>query len=162
MRCAKGITEHFSRHSLLKVKFWCFTMTAEDRYDSLIQWYAAENSITPWQLLKAQIKAESSFDPMAHSGAGAMGLAQFMTATFNEWALKERIQNANPYNPEHSIQCQAAYMRWLLDQFAGNLDRALGAYDFGVGHEQRHDPWPQETIDYVKKINVFLGEYLRR
>ena len=136
-------------------------MTTDDRYDSLFQWYAAENSISPWQVIKAQVKAESSFDPMAHSTAGAMGLSQFMTATFNEWSLKLRLKNPNPFNPEHAIECQAAYVRWLLDQFAGNVDRALGAYNFGVGHEQRRDAWPQETINYVKKINAFLADYLK-
>lgn len=135
-------------------------MRRDDRYDSLFQWYAAENDIAPWQLLKAQANAESSFDPMARSVAGAMGLSQFMPPTFNEWSLKLRIPAPNPYNPEHSIWCQAAYMRWLLDQFAGNLDRALGAYNFGVGNEHRQKPWPAETINYVEKIKKYLAEYL--
>ena len=135
-------------------------MTADDRYDSLIQWYAAEHDIDQWQLLKAQVKRESSFNPIALSGAGAMGLAQFMRPTFDEWALKLRIRIANPYNPEHSLQCQAAYMRWLLDQFANNKDRAFGAYNFGVGHEQRHDPWPTETVNYVRDIRKFFTEYV--
>lgn len=134
-------------------------MKREDRYDSLFMWFAQENDIKPWYLLKAQAKAESSFDPNARSVVGAMGLAQFMPATFNEWALKLRIPVPNPYNPEHSIWCQAAYMRWLLDQFAGNLDRALGAYNFGVGNEHRQKPWPQETINYVEKIKKYQAEY---
>lgn len=133
-------------------------MKRDDRYDSLFQWYA-EHSDVDWLLLKSQVKAESNFDPMARSAAGAAGLAQFMGPTFNEWATKLLIHSPNPYNPEHSIMCQAAYMRWLLDQFAGNLDRALGAYNFGVGHEQRHDAWPRETVSYVKRINFYYAEY---
>jgi soluble lytic murein transglycosylase-like protein len=135
-------------------------MPAEDRYDSLIRYYADKHEVSPWQLLKAQIKAESAFNPMARSSAGAMGLTQFMAPTFNEWVSRLNIVNPNPYNPEHSIHCQAAYMRWLLDQFAGNLDRAIGAYNFGVGNEHRQKPWPDETINYLARIKVYLAEYL--
>lgn len=133
-------------------------MKAEDKYDSLFQFYGALNDID-WRLLKAQVKQESQFDPMARSGAGACGLAQFVAATFTEWANKCHIASPNPYNPEHSIQCQAAYMRWLLDDFQNNLDRALGAYNFGIGNEMQHKPWPSETVNYVKHIKEYYEEY---
>ena len=133
-------------------------MNSTDRYNSLFQFYGEKYGVD-WVLLKSQVRAESDFDPMARSQVGAMGLSQFMQPTFTEWANKLYIHSPNPFNPEHAIQCQAAYMRWLLDQFAGNLDRALGAYNFGVGHEQRHDPWPRETVSYVKRINFYYAEY---
>ncbi len=134
-------------------------MRIEDRYDSLIRYYAEINNFAPWLVLKAQIKAESGFNPMARSFAGATGLAQFMPTTFMEWSARLLIASPNPYNPEHSIACQAAYMRWLLDQFAGNLDRALGAYNFGVGNEQLHKPWPLETVKYLARIKTYFREY---
>lgn len=133
-------------------------MNSTDRYDSLFEFYGERNKIDA-KLLKAQVRAESDFDPMARSNAGACGLAQFMPQTFTEWSIKLRIHSPNPFNPEHSIQCQAAYMRWLLDQFAGNLDRAIGSYNFGVGREQRRDSWPHETIQYVEKVKAYLKEY---
>lgn len=134
-------------------------MPAENRYDSLIQFYAERNDFKPWLVLKAQIKAESSFNPMARSMAGACGLAQFMPGTFAEWSSKLLIASPNPYNPEHSIQCQAAYMRWLLDQFAGNMDRTIGAYNFGIGNEMLHKPWPLETVKYLARIKGYFREY---
>ena len=133
-------------------------MPAENRYDSLIRFYAERHDMS-WLLLKAQIKAESAFNPMARSSAGALGLAQFMPATFAEWATNLLIASPNPYNPEHSIQCQAAYMRWLLDQFAGNRERAIGAYNFGVGNEHKRKPWPQETVMYLARVKTYLREY---
>jgi len=133
-------------------------MKFQDRYNSLFEVYGERNDIAP-SLLKAQVRAESGFNPMARSQAGASGLAQFMPATFSEWSTKLRIPAPNIYNPEDSIQCQAAYMRWLLDQFAGNLDRALGAYNFGIGNERLHKPWPVETINYVARIKGYLAEY---
>ena len=133
-------------------------MKRDDRYDSLFHWYAEQNDMD-WLILKSQVKAESNFDPMARSLAGAMGLAQFMQPTFMEWSNRLLIHSASPYNPEHAIQCQSAYMRWLLDQFAGNMDRALGAYNFGVGREQRRTQWPQETVNYVARIKIYYSEY---
>ena len=112
-----------------------------------------------WLLLKSQVKAESNFDPLAMSPVGASGLAQFMPKTFNEWVAKLNIHSPSPFNPEQSIQCQAAYMRWLMDQFPGELDRAIAAYNFGVGNEQRRKPWPLETVNYVKRVNRYLAEY---
>ena len=135
-------------------------MKPEDRYDSLFQFYAQEHDIVPWQLLKAQVKAESSFDPMARSTVGAIGLAQFMSGTFSEWSTRLHIANPNPYNPEHSVNCQAGYMRWLLDNFQNNVDRALGAYNFGVGNEMQNRPWPIETQNYVKRIKDYLADYV--
>lgn len=137
-------------------------MKPEDRYDSLFAFYASEHDIPDWKLLKAQVKQESEFDPMARSGAGACGLAQFVAATFLEWSNRLGISSPNPYNPEHSIACQAAYMRWLMDQFPGELDRVLGAYNFGVGNEHQHKPWPQETIHYVAQIKKYHAEYLEK
>jgi len=133
-------------------------MKRSDRYDSLFHYYAEQNDV-PWLLLKSQVKAESNFDPLAMSPVGASGLAQFMPKTFNEWVTKLNIHSPNPFNPEHSIQCQAAYMRWLMDQFPGELDRAIASYNFGVGNEHNHRPWPVETVNYVKRVNRYLAEY---
>lgn len=116
-------------------------MTPESRYDSLFQFYAQEHNIPDWRLLKAQVKAESNFNPTARSVDGALGLAQFMPLTFNDWARRLFIPNPNPYNPEHSIWCQAAYMRWLMDQFPHNGDKALAAYNFGVGRVHNIPSW---------------------
>ncbi len=133
-------------------------MKPDARYDSLFQFYGEKYNVD-WRWLKAQVKAESGFDPNALSSVGAEGLAQFMPATFREWAVKLKIQHPDPCDPEHSIQCQAAYMRWLLDRLDGNWERALGAYNYGIGHELRRDPWPQETIDYVRKIEETMRGY---
>ena len=131
-------------------------MKHTDRYDSLIQFYAEGVSVD-WRLLKAQLRAESAFDPNAISPVGAEGLAQFMPATFKEYAQKLSLQHPSAFNPEHIICCQAAYMKWLLGQFGGDPVRALAAYNFGVGRVKRGDPWPEETHHYVEKI---MAEYL--
>jgi soluble lytic murein transglycosylase-like protein len=128
-------------------------MSYINRYDSLFQFYAEQHSID-WKDLKAQGLAESVLDPMARSLAGAVGLMQFMAPTFDEWSNRLHIMNANPYNPEHSIQCGAGYLRWLIDRYQGDLHRAYAAYNWGLGHVDHAKPeeYPDETKKYLARI----------
>lgn len=133
------------------------SLNKQDRYDSLFQFYAEENGLD-WQLLKKQAVAESSLDPRARSGVGALGLMQFMPATWTEWG-----NGGNWTNPEDSIKTGARYMAWLLKQFNGNYAEALAAYNWGIGNMKRSiaslgDQWrgalPKETSNYLEKILV--------
>lgn len=132
-------------------------MTYADRFDSLFQYYA-EMFNQDWRDLKAQAIAESGMNPNVRSGAGAAGLMQFMSPTFVEWSDRLHLGNtANPYNPEHSIHCAAAYMRWLIDRYNGNLTKAQAAYNWGIGHVD-HSEWekyPDETKNYVQRIKNY-------
>lgn len=131
-------------------------MTSNDRYDSLFQFYAEPYGLD-WKDLKAQCRAESNFNPAARSFAGAMGLMQFMPATFEEWANRLHLITANPYNPEHSIQCGAAYMAYLRERYKGDQRRALAAYNWGLGNVDKNGPenYPHETRVYVDRIERF-------
>lgn len=144
-----------------------------DRYDSLFQYYAGIHGLD-WLLLKAQVKAESNFNPAAKSRVGALGLAQFMPATWKEWAGKSAADIAmlqDPLNPEAAIAAQSNYMAWLITQTAGELRYALAAYNYGIGRVKKHlgrryeeseRYFPKETVDYVNKIvktfNIYLSE----
>lgn len=158
-------------------------MKAEDRYDSLFRYYGEQEKV-PWLLLKAQVKAESGFDPDAVSKAGAVGLAQFMSRTFEEWrdgtpgiqdptaegpaGLPVNPMLVDPRDPEDAIRAQAAYMRWLLDRFDGNTEAALAAYNWGIGRVKRAmaesgPEWinrlPKETHIYVARVLRNLADY---
>jgi len=140
----------------------------EDRYDSLFQYYGNKYAIN-WLLLKAQVQAESGFDPDAVSKVGAVGLAQFMQRTWDEWrdgtaGVQESPPNSalDPRDPEDAIRAQAAYLAWLLRAFGGDVMAALAAYNWGIGRVREArahwapDEWiwraPRETRDYVKRI----------
>nr|WP_306672426.1 lytic transglycosylase domain-containing protein [Geothrix fuzhouensis] len=82
-----------------------------------------------WIDRAAQVQAESAFNPRAVSPVGARGLAQFMPATWAEWA-----PGADPFDPIASIQAQHRYMLWLEARCGGQLDPALGAYNAGLGN----------------------------
>jgi hypothetical protein len=103
-------------------------------------------------LLGAQLYAESNFNPFARSGAGALGIAQFMPATAHALGLRD------PFDAVASIDAQAHLMRDLLRRF-GAVPLALAAYNAGSGAVAACGcvpPYP-ETRGYVARILGLLG-----
>lgn len=103
-------------------------------------------------LVKAVIKAESDFDHMAISPAGAVGLMQLMPKT------AEQLNVFDPFNPEENIEAGVRYLSYLLDSFDGDLRMSLAAYNAGENRVRRHKSIPpfEETHNYIKKV---LGYY---
>lgn len=123
-------------------------------------------------LIAAQIEAESGWDPEAQSGAGAIGIAQFMPATWKEWGKDyDGDGAAHARNPADAIGTQADYMcylaGWVEDQLAlgiiaGNaLDLTLAAYNAGMGNVSTAAGVPamRETQSYIAKIGANLVKY---
>lgn len=120
---------------------------------------AATQYNVPWQLLAAQLKQESGYDPNAVSGAGAQGIAQFMPATAQQYGLTD------PFDPIASIYAQAHLMSDLYTQF-GDWGTALAGYNWGAGNVQNAmnsygTGWlaqaPAETQNYVTTITGNAG-----
>jgi len=135
-------------------------LAAEDRYDSLIAYYAGLHNRDARQV-KRQIRAESNFNPTAASPVGARGLLQFMPATW----LQIAWPGDDIVNPEHSIRAGCKYMATLQGVVNGDLALALAAYNWGIGHVRKvqADPnWrtllPPETAAYVMKCMDYEGE----
>jgi soluble lytic murein transglycosylase-like protein len=106
-------------------------------------------------LVRAIVHAESWFEPQAVSHAGAQGLMQLMPAT------QQRFGVANPFDPLDNITAGAAYLAWLLEEFGGDRDRAIAAYNAGENAVRRHNgipPFP-ETREYVRRVNILFRRY---
>lgn len=78
-----------------------------------------------WRLMAAQCYQESTFDPQAHSWAGACGLMQIMPSTADHLGLSR----ANLYDPEQNIAAAAKYIRELSDRF-GDIPNRMEQYNF--------------------------------
>lgn len=123
-------------------------------YEPLILEHAARQSLRP-ELVRAVIQVESGFNPRALSPKGAMGLMQLMPATARSLGVN------NPWDPAQNIRGGTDYLRRLLDEYDGNEELALAAYNAGSGavakYGRRIPPY-RETRDYVRKVGAAAGE----
>lgn len=105
------------------------------RYDEYFRHYATTAGVE-WTLLAAQCYQESTFDPQAHSWAGACGLMQIMPSTADYLGLPR----ADIYDPESNIRAAAKYMAELQHTYSDITSRqerlcfALASYNAGGNH----------------------------
>ncbi|HHW29171.1 MAG TPA: lytic transglycosylase domain-containing protein [Syntrophomonadaceae bacterium] len=109
---------------------------------------ASEKYYVDERLISAVIKHESSFNPRAVSPCGAQGLMQLMPATARALGVTD------PFDAEQNIMAGTRYLRQKIDEFDGNLQLALAAYNAGSGAVRRYGgipPYP-ETQTYVRRV----------
>jgi soluble lytic murein transglycosylase-like protein len=106
-------------------------------------------------LLRAVIRAESNYNTQAVSSKGAMGVMQLIPETARYLDVND------PFNPEENIRGGSRYLRMMLDEFNGDLDLALAAYNAGPNAVKRHGGVPpfRETKTYIERVKGFLLNY---
>jgi soluble lytic murein transglycosylase len=102
------------------------------RFDALIERAAREAGVEA-DLLRGLVAAESSGDPRARSGAGAVGLTQLMPATAREIAgtLRLDADGLDLTDPRTSLRLGAHHLARLLASLGGEPAFALAAYNAG-------------------------------
>jgi soluble lytic murein transglycosylase len=145
-------------------------------YTTVIRQQAADKHLDP-ALIAAVIDAETKFRPR-DSAAGAIGLMQVMPRTADFLARRSGATNFHTSDlatPQVNIAYGSYYLRYLLDEYHGNLILALAAYNGGESNVDRwaadaraHDrtlsvtdiPFP-ETRAYVQRVLKARREYRR-
>ena len=100
------------------------------------------------------VAAESGFDRLAVSRAGAQGLMQLMPETAQHLGVED------PFAPEQNLRGGGRYLRSLIDRY-GDLTRALAAYNAGpeaVDHYGGLPPY-RETRAYVERVLTYYRSY---
>lgn len=142
------------------------------RYEDEIAASAATHGVDPY-LVAAVIQSESSWDPEASSHQGARGLMQLMPETAQDMVAKglvdgKRYSYENLEDPTVNIEYGCAYLSYLLTYFNGATDRAIAAYNAGMGNV---DGWAKqdkllhnaitfpETQAYLVRVNMAKARY---
>jgi soluble lytic murein transglycosylase len=146
-------------------------------YSTIIRQQATAKDLDP-ALIAAVIYAETGFEART-SPTGAEGLMQIEPATAEFLAHKSGatdFQVSDLWEPSVNIAYGSYYLRYLLDQYDGDVIAALAAYNGGTtnvatwmsnaraaGHHFGLDdiPFPQ-TRAYVTKVMGAENEYRQK
>jgi len=115
---------------------------------------AAARYKIPAELVRAVIWAESAGDGGAVSSAGAIGLMQLMPRTAGEMYVED------PVDPAQNIMGGTRYLRWLANQFNGDMLLTLAAYNAGPDAVRKYGGVPpfEETREYVKRVVAYYQQ----
>ena len=114
---------------------------------TLVDTIATAEGVDPF-LARAVIQAESAFYTRARSRTGALGLMQLMPMT------AQRFGVTDPFDPRQNITGGVKYLRWLSDNFQGDLTKVVAAYNAGEGAVAKYKGIPPyaETRAYVPRV----------
>jgi len=103
----------------------------------------------PEPFVRAVVKVESNFDPLAVSPAKALGLMQLLPETAQQMGV------LNPFDPIENLLAGCMLLRFYLDKYGSAFD-ALTAFHAGegaVGHP------PRSTIIYISRVLTWMQTY---
>ncbi|MBD3348650.1 MAG: transglycosylase SLT domain-containing protein [Candidatus Eisenbacteria bacterium] len=147
-----------------------------DHFDAVVRNECSRYGIDP-ALYYSLMRQESLFEPEAVSWVGARGLSQIMPGT-GLWIARRLgvrgFRTKDLLDPELNIRFGAYYLAEQLEDFEGDIMRALAAYnggphnvdrwwDYGGGRDTDvfvEDIGYAQTYDYVRRVFLY-GEFYR-
>jgi soluble lytic murein transglycosylase-like protein len=117
---------------------------------------AAEKYRLPVELLRAVMAVESNYNARAVSEKGAVGLMQLMPRTAQDMYV------GDIWDPVQNIEGGARYLRFLANQYQGDVVKTLAAYNAGPDAVRRAGgevPNIPETKEYVRRVLALYQDY---
>ncbi len=156
-------------------QFWQYLFPLPYREELMAD--ARAHNLDPY-LVAGLIRQESEFNPAAISPANANGLMQVRLGTGREKARAAgvpRVTTEILLQPAPNLKIGTVVFRSMLDQYGGNLEQTLAAYNAGPRHATEWASWNTyrepaefvesipftETRDYVQAV-IRNGEMYRR
>lgn len=135
-------------------EFWRFAFPLP--YRRQLQQYARLRNLDEF-LLAGLIRQESGFDARAVSRADARGLMQVLPSTGRSLARQTRsgrFRDALLYQPEYNIRLGTYYFRARLDEFQGDIEATLAAYNGGKSRAVVWATWGpfREPAEFIETI----------
>ncbi len=123
-------------------------------YIKVVQKTATRHGVDP-RLILAVIKAESNFNPRARSRSGARGLMQLMPATAARFGARSID------DPAQNINAGTKYLRYLLELFKGDVNRALAGYLAGEMTVVKHGGVPRTkgVQTYIRRVRAYASQF---
>ena len=143
--------------------------------DSISEWLGDEDSTTRADLM-TMAGIESSYNPNAINKVGdeqVTGLYQIKDSTYIDPGFREKLDMSIDEvrqalrNPETNTKFAAKYYNYLLDQFGGNRDKAVVAFNAGLGKVRegeriaKEKGEPNNWIEHVRSKENFK-DYLTK
>ena len=100
------------------------------------------------KLVMGMMETESTFDPMARSKSGALGLMQVKPETA-DWIRGKmgEPEGVDLFDPEENVLTGMLYLKYLKDRFK-SVSKAVQAYNVGPGGFERG----RRNQDYLRKV----------
>ena len=114
----------------------------------------AEEYDVNYNLIKAVITTESSWNVKARSRVKALGLMQIMKACAQDF----KTPHSEMYDPYVNVTIGTMYLSKLLKQFP-DVETALVAYNEGPRHAKKYKDEYIYNSNYVTKVTTHLMNY---
>lgn len=127
--------------------------------------YAPPASIIEPSVALGIMRQESSFNPTAISGSGALGLMQLMPATARYVSNRYHLPDDDLFNPDQNMALGSTYLAHQISNFGDCLPLAIAAYNAGPGNvanwvsaygdpELGNQPGGADLITWIEEIPV--------
>jgi soluble lytic murein transglycosylase-like protein len=115
---------------------------------------AGRHGVDP-ALIRAVVHAESNFNLVAKSRAGAQGLMQLMPGTQKQYGVR------NPYDASQNLDGGTRLFKTLMAKYRNDVKMAAAAYNAGEDAVARYNGIPpyEETRNYVRRVTTLYSRY---